>query len=134
MSASESVIELLDEVCAPLGAFKARRMFGGHGLYLDGVFFAILDDGVLYLKTNESTRGRFAAEGMSAFTYESQSGTHALVSYWRVPERLFDEADELTEWIAQAVQAARRAQNAKKTAVAKTKLRARRGRTRIRED
>lgn len=133
MSASESVIELLAEICAPIGAFKARRMFGGHGLYLDGVFFAILDDGVLYFKTNESTRGRFAAEGMPAFTYESKSGTHALVSYWRVPERLFDEAEELTEWITQAVQAARSAQNAKKTSIAGTKPRVRRARPRIRE-
>lgn len=134
MSPSESVIELLAEICAPIGVFKARGMFGGHGLYLDGVFFAILDDGILYFKTNESTRGRFAAEGMTAFTYESKSGTHALVSYWRVPERLFDEADELTEWIAQAVQAARGAQNAKKTAIGRTKPRVRSARTRIRED
>ncbi|MEZ5900456.1 MAG: TfoX/Sxy family protein [Hyphomicrobiaceae bacterium] len=118
MSANDSVIELLDEVCAPLGAFKARRMFGGHGLYLDGVFFAILDDGVLYFKTSEDTRERFEAEGMSAFTYESKSGTHALVSYWRVPERLFDEADELADWVSQAVKAARTKPSATRRAAA----------------
>ena len=123
MIANDSLIELLGEVCTPLGAFKVRRMFGGHGLYLDGVFFAILAGGVVYFKTSDGTRGRFAAEGMSAYTYKSKSGTHALVSYWRVPERLLDEREELAEWIRQAVGAARGALRSRTKSAGRTKPR-----------
>lgn len=107
MSANAAVIELLNEILEPAGHFKARAMFGGYGLYLDGTFFAILDDGVLYFKVCSDTQARYAAEGMSAFTYRTKTGTQALLSYWRVPERLYDDPDDLAAWVKDAVKAAR---------------------------
>ncbi len=115
MSADAAIIELLDEVLAPLGAFQAKRMFGGYGLYVDAVFFAILDGGALYFKIDDLRKELYEAEGMRAFSYSTKSGTHALTSYWSVPERLYDEADEMREWAAAAVRAARQSA-AKKTA------------------
>ena len=109
MSNNDGIIELLSEALERRGAFKARRMFGGHGLYLDGQFFAILDDGVLYFKVSDTTRPRYAAEGMGPFTYRTKSGEHALGSYWSVPERLLDEPDELLSWAVEAVRVARAA-------------------------
>ena len=100
---------MLQDVLSGLGAVKVQRMFGGHGVYLDGVFFAILDDGVLYFKVSDTTRSAFETEGMGPFTYQTKHGIKALKSYWRVPERLFDEPDELIEWASAAVTAARRA-------------------------
>lgn len=114
MSASQAVIELLSEVLHGGGAFKARAMFGGHGLYLDGVFFAILDDGVLYFKTSNATAARYDREAMPSFTYQAKAGTKALGSYRRVPERLYDETEELAAWAHEAVRAARSAPAKKK--------------------
>lgn len=107
MSADDSIVELLSEICSALGAFKARRMFGGYGCYLDGLFFAILSDGALYFKTTPETQAAFAAEGMGPFTYQTKNGTQALGSYWRVPERLFDETDDMAAWVVAARNAAR---------------------------
>lgn len=114
MSASEAIIELLREVLETTGAFKARAMFGGHGLYLDGMFFAILDDGVLYFKTSAATAARYDHEAMPAFMYQTKTGVKALGSYRRVPERLYDETDELETWVREAVAAARAASSKKK--------------------
>lgn len=107
MSANEAMIELLSEVLAPLGAFKARAMFGGHGLYLEGTFFALLDDGVLYFKVSPQTQPFYEAAGSGPFTYETKTGTHALASYWRVPDRVLDEPDTLMGLAVEAVRAAR---------------------------
>ena len=107
MAAIPAIVELLQEVLNGSGLFKSRRMFGGHGLYLDGTFFAILDDGVLFFKVSDATRPAFEAEGMGPFTYQTKSGEHALNSYWRLPERLLDEPDELRQWVRSAVGAAR---------------------------
>ena len=114
MSANESVIELLREVLGRAGAFKARAMFGGHGLYLDGVFFAILDDGALFFKTSPQTAARYDAEAMPAFTYQTKTGLKGLPNYRRVPERLFDETDELAMWVQEAVRAVQTASAKKK--------------------
>ena len=123
MSANDSIIELLREVLEPTGVFKSRAMFGGHGMYLDGVFFAILDDGVLYFKTSNETCSGFDAEGMPAFTYPTKKGTQALATYRRVPERLYDETDELVAWAHDAVRAARAAAVKKKPRTKGARLR-----------
>lgn len=102
-----AIVELLADVLRREGLFRAKRMFGGHGLYLDGQFFAILDGDKLYFKVDKTTQSHFEKEGMSPFTYETKTATHALWSYWRVPERLFDEPDELITWVRHAVGAAR---------------------------
>lgn len=107
MAAIPAIVELLQDVLNGAGLFKSRRMFGGHGLYLDGTFFAILDDGVLFFKVSDATRFAYEAEGMGPFTYQTKTGEHALNSYWRLPERLLDEPDELRVWVRNAVGAAR---------------------------
>ncbi len=117
MAANPAIVELLQEVLNGSGTFKARAMFGGHGLYFDGTFFAILDDGVLYFKVSDRTRPGFEAEGMGPFTYRTKGGEQALNTYWRVPERLLDEPDDMRAWVQNAVGAARSAarQKAPKT-------------------
>lgn len=115
MSANDAVIELLSETLEREGTFKAQRMFSGHGLYLDGLFFAILIGGILYFKTSDETRPRFEAEGMAPFGYDTRTGRRVLTSHWRVPEWLYDEPDEMLLWARAAVAAAR----AKKQVTAK---------------
>jgi len=84
-------------------------MFGGAGVYADGVMFGLVDEDVLYLKTDDETRSAFEAEGMEAFAYATKDGRTTIMSYWRAPERLFDEPDEMLAWARQALAVARKA-------------------------
>jgi DNA transformation protein len=93
-----------------LGAVRpvtARRMFGGIGYYSDGLFFAIADDDQLYFRVDAASRGYFEREGMPAFC-PMGPGTKAM-SYYAVPARLFDDAEELALWMRRALAAARAA-------------------------
>lgn len=107
MTASDSIVELLKEVLAPLGAVTVRQMFGGAMVYINGVALGLLDNDVLYLKADDTNKGMFEAEGQGPFVYEGKTKPVAM-SYWRVPERLYDEPDEMAEWARAALQAARR--------------------------
>ena len=97
------VIEQLDRVVPPV---RARRMFGGVGLYSGDRFFALLDDDALYLKADASTEPVFVARGMTPFRpFGDDGGT---MRYYRLPEELLESPDELREWAERALSAARR--------------------------
>jgi DNA transformation protein and related proteins len=112
MAVSQNFLEMLSDLLAPVGAITARKMFGGASLYADGVLFALVDDDVLYLKADQTTSARYQAEGLKPFTYEGKTGPVSM-SYWRAPERLYDEPDEMAEWTREALAVARRAAAAK---------------------
>lgn len=107
MSADDDLVEILREALERTGSVSARRMFGGVGVYFDGTFFAIIARGTIYLKTSEESCARFAAEGAAPFSYTTKAGRTQLTSYWRLPDRLLDEADELREWARASIEAAR---------------------------
>jgi DNA transformation protein len=109
MASSAGFLTFLEEQLAGLGPVSIRRMFGGAGVFADGVMFALVSDDTLYLKADETTRAEFEAEGMDAFTYATKEGRNTLVTYWRAPERLFDEPDEMLSWARKALTIARRA-------------------------
>jgi DNA transformation protein and related proteins len=98
---NDFVLDLLSAVCA----VSARRMFGGVGYYADGFFFAIADDDILYFRVDASSRVHFEAEGMPAFA-PLGPGTKSM-SYFSVPARLYDDAEELAVWMRRALAAAR---------------------------
>jgi DNA transformation protein len=87
-------------------------MFGGGGVFLDGLMLGLIADGTLYLKADDETRARFEAEGMAPFSYVKKSGRTTIMSFWQIPERLFDDPDELVAWARAAFAVARRAQRA----------------------
>jgi DNA transformation protein len=96
------------DLFAAFGTVDVRRMFGGYGVFADGVMFAIVHDGLIFLKADEVTCATFEREGQGAFTYEAR-GRRVALSYWRLPDRLYDDADELAAWAVAALAAARRA-------------------------
>jgi DNA transformation protein len=100
--------ERLKEIFASLGRVTVRRMFGGVGVFAEGVMIALVADGELYLKVDEETIPAFRAERSGPFIYGAR-GRRIAMSYWRLPERLLDEPDELGEWARAALAAARRA-------------------------
>ena len=112
MAASESFLEFLRDLMAPLGPIVARRMFSGAGLFTDGLMFALVIDDTLHFKVDDSNRAAFEAEGMKPFVYQAKGRSVAL-GYWRVPERLLDEPEELAAWSRAAMAVARRAASAK---------------------
>jgi DNA transformation protein and related proteins len=92
------------ELLAECGVPRARAMFGGHGLYLDGVFMALVADEVLYLKVDAQTQARFAEAGSRPFTYTG--GERPMVmSYWTVPDDALDSASAFAPWARLALAA-----------------------------
>jgi DNA transformation protein len=108
MVASDSFAEFLREQLAPLGHVTMRRMFGKTGVFCDGLMLGMVTDNTLYFRVDDHNRATFKeAESFPPLNYEKQSRTIDL-SFWRAPERLFDEPDELVMWARAALAAARR--------------------------
>jgi DNA transformation protein and related proteins len=121
VTVSDSFIALLQDQLRGMGSVSVRRLFGGAGLYAAGTMFALVSDETLYLKADETTRADFEAEGMQPFSYATKDGPNTLMSYWRAPERLFDDPDEMLAWATRALAAAKR--SAAKTSSPKSRRR-----------
>ncbi len=109
MAVTREFTDMLRDMLEPLGPISARRMFGGAGLFHNGLMFALIADDTLYLKADDHNRGAFEAEGLGAFTYTTSSGKRSIMSYWLAPERLLDDAEEMQAWCRQAIDAVMRA-------------------------
>jgi DNA transformation protein len=97
---------VLDQL-EPVGDVTPRSMFGGVGLYSEGLFFGIIAGDVLYLKVDEGNRRDYEAAGMHPFKpYEERSGT---MQYYAVPIGVLENPEELKVWAKKAIAAARRA-------------------------
>ncbi len=103
----EFVAHLLDSL-EPLGGVSARRMFGGHGLFRDGLMFALLANDALYFKVDAETQPAYEAAGSAPFTYRRAGKPARLVSYWRAREEALDDPDALCDAGRQAFEAALR--------------------------
>jgi DNA transformation protein len=106
--------EHLKEIFSAFGPVSVRRMFGGVGVYAEGTMFALVAYGDLYLKADEETIPAFRAAGVGPFVYEAK-GKRVVMSYWRLPDRLLDEPDELAEWARAALRVAQRSASARPT-------------------
>jgi DNA transformation protein len=100
--------ERLGELFAGLGPIRTRAMFGGLGVYCDGAMFALVADGVLYLKAEAALADRYAAAGSVPFTYAGKSRP-VRMSYWRLPDSAFDDPDEALGWARPSLALARAA-------------------------
>lgn len=107
MNADEETIAHLHDLAIGFGPLHARRMFGGHGVYHDGLMIALVEEGALYLKADAQTCERFAAAGGAPFVYTRQRKPVAL-SFWSVPEAALDSPQDLRPWLRLAYEAALR--------------------------
>jgi DNA transformation protein len=101
--------DFLIDLFAGFGPVTIRRMFSGFGISADGTNFALALRGGLYLRADEKTIPRFEAEGAKPFQYQTRARTVTVGSYWQLPERLYDDPEELTDWAKAALSAAQRA-------------------------
>ncbi len=104
--------EFIRESFAPFGPVTVKRMFGGAGIWSDGLMFGLVFDGAIFLKVDATSIPDFKREGSRPFVYTrakspDRVGRHSL-SYWRLPERLYDDPDELVVWAARALAIAER--------------------------
>lgn len=108
MVATVEFVVFLREQLAPLGPITTRRMFGKTGVFCDGVMLAMVRNNTLYFRVDDDNRAVFQeAESFAPLSYEKRGGLIDL-SFWRAPERLLDEPQELLAWAHAALGAARR--------------------------
>jgi DNA transformation protein len=117
MAVNSEFRDYIPKLCEPFAQVTAKSTFGGCGLYLGGIFFAILAGDTLFLKANDETRDDFIKAGLSVFAYTAQ-GEPLSLSFYAAPEQTLEESEQLESWVRKAVAAGDR--EAKKKAAKKT--------------
>src|ERR1700749_287193 len=107
MANSQDFVDFVLEQMTTFGPVNARRMFGGHGLYLDGQMFALIDDDRLYLKVADETRADCESRHTRPFTYQRR-GKAASLSYYEAPPEVFDDKADMLVWARKAYETALR--------------------------
>jgi len=107
MPLSPGFTDYVLELLAGFGRLEAKRMFGGAGLYHDGLMFAILDDDVVYFRVDDALEADLKAQGSVPWSYSQKSdGTARVMGYWRMPETAADDPDEAVSIAKRAYAAA----------------------------
>jgi DNA transformation protein and related proteins len=110
MAVSREFQTYVEDCFSIVPAVTVRRMFGGLGIFRNGLMFAIAtSEGKLAFKADEQTFDDFIAEGAGEWIYNDQTGRAKRMGYWYAPEWLVDEPEEFREWALKAFAAARRA-------------------------
>ncbi|MCO5065858.1 MAG: TfoX/Sxy family protein [Rhizobiaceae bacterium] len=99
----------LRDMFAGLGPIQIRRMFGGKGIYHNGLITALVVQGEVLLKADEISAPEFAAAGARQWTYQSRKGKAAAMPYWSIPDSAIDDPEEMTIWARKAFEASLRA-------------------------
>lgn len=103
-------VAFLQEVFEEFGPVQSRKMFGGYGLFHDGLMFGLVADDTLYLKADDTNATHFESRGLDQFEYDK--GNKAVkMSYYLAPEELFDDRGLAAEWAARSYEAALRSKN-----------------------
>ena len=112
--------DLLVELFEPVGGVSFRKMFGGIGIFRQGIMFALVADSVLFLKVDKQTENSFKVRGLEAFTY-MKNGKEFNMSYYQAPEEVLEEGEEMSYWANMAYSAALRGASKKqKTRISPT--------------
>ena len=111
--------DFIRDLFAAFGPVTVRRMFSGAGIFAEGLMFGLIVRDIIYLKADDTSVSDFEREGCKPFTYmrgkKSVSPSEHALPYWRLPERLYDDPDELAEWARRAFAAAERKKFAPRT-------------------
>jgi DNA transformation protein len=125
MPVSNDYLQYVLEQLARLPRVTSRRMFGGIGLYSDGVFFGLIASDTVFFKVDDSTRERYVSRGSEPFRpYKDRP--EVSMSYFQVPADILEDADELVPWARDAVRTATASAETKREAKRAPKKRARR--------
>lgn len=108
--------DYLRDLFASFRPVTVRRMFGGAGIFADGLMFGLVVDDTIYLKAGEDNAADFDREDLPPFRYQAKNAKRAVMSYRKMPERLYDDPDELAHWAGRSLKAAQRKAMPKKEA------------------
>ena len=115
MATKNEFVNYLLELLAPVGGITSRAMFGGHGIYKDGLIFGIVIDDGFYLKVDDVNRREFEARGLTPFIYEmKKTGKSISLGYYQCPEEALESAALMCDWAKSGVAASLRAAAKKK--------------------
>ena len=106
---TESFVVFCLDVLSVVGPVRARGMFGGHGIYLGEVMFALVANDVLYLKVDKETCSAFHEAESEPFVYHGKQGQPVTMSYWKMPLEGFESPEQAKHWAGLAINAAQRA-------------------------
>ncbi len=98
MAVNESFTQYVKEQLEGMGEVKVRKMFGGAGVYMDGVIMGLIDGSTLFLKVNDSNRDMFEKKGMGPF--KPYPDKNVSMSYYEVPAEVLEDREELKRWAA----------------------------------
>ncbi len=90
MNVSPEFLNFVMERLSPIGDIRGRAMFGGHGIFHEGLMFALISEDVLYFKVSDSNRDRYEKAGSKPFPHG--------ISYWEVPTEVLEDNAKLYEW------------------------------------
>lgn len=105
MAVSSNYLDYVLDQLSCVGPVTSKRMFGGAGIYLDGLFFALVDDDVLYFKVDESNRAGYEAAGMKPFKPFGEESYS--MGYFEVPIDVLEDRDQLQQWANKSLEVAR---------------------------
>ncbi len=109
MAARSELLDNLVDQLTPLGEARGRPMFGGYGVYLDGLIIGLIAFDSFYLKVDDRNRPDFEAAGSAPFSYDTKSGTNTITAYWEVPADVVEDSDQLRAWALKSLAVSRRA-------------------------
>jgi DNA transformation protein and related proteins len=108
MAVSDHFLDAVRDVLGFIPDLRAKRMFGGAGIYAGPIMFALAVDEALYLKSDAETAAEFDARGLAPFLWRDRSGREIAMSYRQAPEDLWEDPDVARDWADRALAAARR--------------------------
>lgn len=106
--------DFLEELFAEFGPVTLRRMFSGYGVSVEGTNFALVLRGSIFFRVDDQNRQQFADAGSKPFQYDARGKVVTIGSYWQLPDRLYDDPEELAQWARGSLAAAERAAAAKR--------------------
>jgi DNA transformation protein len=106
-------VEHVVETMRDFGVVRAKQMFGGWGLYHDGLFFALIIADALYLKADDDNRAQFEGAGLESFVYVTKDGERIAMSYYQAPPEALESPAAMTDWARSGYGAALRSKTRK---------------------
>lgn len=110
MASSKGFYEyVVDELFSKISGISGRPMFGGYGIYKDGLFFALIADDELYFKVDDANKSDFEDAGSKPFVYTLSNGKTSQMNYYLLPPEIMEDHNELGGWVEKSVEVARKA-------------------------
>ena len=113
MAKNNEFVDHVVETMRAFGLVTAKAMFGGWGLYHEGLFFALIAEDTLYLKVDDDNRGEFESAGLEPFVYVTKDGERMVMAYRQAPPEALESPPQMTPWARSGYGAALRAKTRK---------------------